>query len=200
MKASLLILAVFLLGAVIGRVGLLPDALPTSAITVYVLYLLILLVAVAIGGSGKMLTVIRKVHVKVVLVPMGVMAGTLLAVAGVSTFLPTLGVRQSLAVGSGFGYYSLSSVIITSVSGKTLGAVALLSNILREIAAIVLTPLLVRYLGKLMPIGLAGAPAMDTALPVITRFSGKEYAMIAAFSGFVLTVAVPFLVTFILTV
>jgi uncharacterized membrane protein YbjE (DUF340 family) len=40
---------------------------------------------------------------------------------------------------------------------------------------------------------------MDTTLPVISRFSGKEYAIIAVFSGIVLTILVPFMVTFILT-
>jgi len=35
---------------------------------------------------------------------------------------------------------------------------------------------------------------------VISRYSGKEYAIVAVFSGIVLTILVPFLVTFILTV
>ncbi len=39
---------------------------------------------------------------------------------------------------------------------------------------------------------------MDTTLPIIIKSSGKEYAIISVFSGIVLTIIVPFLVTFIL--
>jgi uncharacterized membrane protein YbjE (DUF340 family) len=78
--------------------------------------------------------------------------------------------------------------------------VALLSNIFREVATLLTTPILVRYFGKLAGIASGGATAMDTTLPVISRYSGKEYAIIALFSGIVLTILVPFLVTFILTV
>jgi len=40
---------------------------------------------------------------------------------------------------------------------------------------------------------------MDTTLPIITLNSGKDFAILALFSGVVLTIAVPILVTFILT-
>jgi uncharacterized membrane protein YbjE (DUF340 family) len=53
--------------------------------------------------------------------------------------------------------------------------------------------------GKLGPVVAGGATAMDTTLPIITRSSGNEYGIIAVFSGVVLTVLVPFIVTFILT-
>jgi uncharacterized membrane protein YbjE (DUF340 family) len=54
------------------------------------------------------------------------------------------------------------------------------------------------YFGKLAGISSGGATSMDTTLPVITRFSGKEWSIISVFSGIVLTLLVPFLVTFIL--
>ncbi|MBU2621689.1 MAG: lysine exporter LysO family protein, partial [Proteobacteria bacterium] len=38
----------------------------------------------------------------------------------------------------------------------------------------------------------------DTTLPVIIRFTGKEYGIISIFSGIVLTLVAPFLITFIL--
>jgi uncharacterized membrane protein YbjE (DUF340 family) len=101
-------------------------------------------------------------------------------------------------VGAGFGYYSLSSIFIGQISGKTLGVVALISNILREIITLLGTPLLLKFFGQLAPIAAGGATSMDTTLPVITKFTGKEYAVISVFSGVVLTMLVPFLVTFIL--
>jgi uncharacterized membrane protein YbjE (DUF340 family) len=38
---------------------------------------------------------------------------------------------------------------------------------------------------------------MDTTLPVITKYSGKEYAIISVFSGVVLTILVPPIITVI---
>ena len=105
-----------------------------------------------------------------------------------------------MAVGAGFGYYSLSSVFITQLHSHSLGVVALLSNIFREVATLLATPILVSYFGNLAGIASGGATAMDTTLPIISKYSGKEYAIIAVFSGIVLTILVPFLVTVILTI
>ena len=137
-------------------------------------------------------------NIKIFLVPLGVIFGTLMGTAVVSIFLPELKLAEVLAVGAGFGYYSLSSLFITQISGETLGVIALISNILREIITLLATPLLVQYFGKLAGIASGGATSMDTTLPIITRFSGKEWSIISVFSGVVLTLLVPFLVTFIL--
>jgi uncharacterized membrane protein YbjE (DUF340 family) len=107
--------------------------------------------------------------------------------------------KESMAVGAGFGYYSLSSVFITQLHSHSLGVTALLSNIFREVFTLLATPILVSYFGNLAGIASGGATAMDTTLPVISKYSGKSYAIIAVFSGIVLTILVPFLVTFILS-
>lgn len=136
--------------------------------------------------------------IKVFLVPLGVITGTFAGTALASLLLPDLKLKEVLAVGAGFGYYSLSSLFITQLSGEMLGVTALLSNILREIITLLATPLLVQYFGKLAGIASGGATSMDTTLPVITRYSGKEWSIISVFSGVVLTLLVPFLVTVIL--
>lgn len=43
-----------------------------------------------------------------------------------------------------------------------------------------------------------GATSMDTTLSIIVKYTGKEWAMILLFRGIVLTIIVPFLVTFML--
>jgi len=102
-----------------------------------------------------------------------------------------------MAIGSGFGYYSLSSIIISKIRNDTLGVMALLANISREIFTLLAAPLLVRYFGKLAPIASGGATSMDTTLPVIAKYSGKEYAVISVFSGVALTILVPFIIALI---
>jgi len=118
----------------------------------------------------------------------------------VSVLLPALQLREVLAVGAGFGYYSLSSIFISRLHNDSLGVIALLSNILREILTLILVPLLVKYFGKLAGIASGGATSMDTTFPVISKYSGKDYAIISLFSGIVLTMLVPLLVTLILTI
>lgn len=198
MNSSLVILSFFVAGILSGAFAVLPQSLLESDMALYALYLLLFLVGIDVGSNTSAWTVIRRVNFKIVLVPLSIIVGTLIGVSLFSVFVPGVGWRESLAIGSGFGYYSLSSILITQIRGETLGVIALLSNISREIITLLLTPLLVRYFGKLAPIASGGATAMDTTLPVITKFSGREYAMIAVFSGVVLTVAVPFLITLIL--
>jgi len=200
MKSSLIIVGFFFCGIMGGLFSLVPEFLQNKDLSNYVLYGLMFFVGVNIGTDKNGWSIIKKVKFKILLVPLSVITGTLSGVAFISVFIKEISLKDSLAIGSGFGYYSLSSVFITKLAGSVLGVVALLSNIMREIAALLLAPLFVKYFGKLAPIAAGGATSMDTTLPVITKFSGMEYAIIAVFNGTVLTIIVPFLVTLILTV
>ncbi len=198
MRSSLIILLFFLSGLLLANWATLPDWLTASETTLHALYGLLFLVGIGVGSSTDTLIILRRVNWKIVLVPVSVILGTLLGAGLVAKLLPGISVREGTAVGAGFGYYSLSSVLISQVHSETLGVVALLANIMREMLTLLLAPLLTRYLGKLAPIAAGGATTMDTTLPIITRFTGSEYAVIAVFSGLVLSILVPFLVVFIL--
>lgn len=200
MKNSLIILACFSTGLILGISEKLPDLILQNDFSTYALYVLMLLVGIGIGADRNAWTVLRTKKLKIFLIPAGIVAGTLAGTGIVSLFLPDLKLNEVLAVGSGFGYYSLSSLLITEIHSEMLGVTALLSNILREIITLLATPLLVQHFGKLAGIGAGGATSMDTTLPVITRYSGKEWSIISVFSGIVLTLLVPFLVTFFLKV
>jgi len=200
MKQSLIILAFFALGTILGLYRYLPQFIMENDLSLYALYLLMFLVGVGIGSDKSSLSVIKRVKFKILMVPFSIIVGTLLGVAGVTMFIPSIDLKSAFAVGAGFGYYSLSSILISEISGDSLGVIALLSNIIREVFTLLTAPLLIKYFGKLAGIAAGGATSMDTTLPIITMYSGKEYAVISIFSGMVLTVLVPFLVTFILTV
>lgn len=200
MKNSLIILGFFALGLVLGLTRFLPDVILESDFSLYALYLLMFLVGIGIGADRSSWKVIRETNIKIVLVPICVIIGSLAGVGAISVFTPGIELKEALAVGAGFGYYSLSSIFITQISGETLGVIALLSNILREIITLLAVPVFVKYFGKLAGIASGGATAMDTTLPIISKYTGKEWAIIAVFSGIVLTILVPFLVPFILEV
>ena len=197
MKNSLIIVGFFIIGIIIGRYALLPKVLIEANFSVYALYILMFLVGAGIGSDKKAWEIIKIAKLKIILVPIVVIVGTSIGVATASLFID-IGLRESLAIGAGFGYYSLSSIFITKISGETLGVVALISNIAREIITLLATPFFAKYFGRLAPIASGGATSMDTTLPIITKVAGKDYAIISVFSGVVLTILVPFLVTFIL--
>ena len=182
----------------LGMYELLPDQLLTNDYSMYALYVLMFLVGIGIGSNKKSLETIKSVNFKIVLVPISVITGTYIGVAVFSLIQDKLNLIESLAIGSGFGYYSLSSVLITEISGETLGVIALLSNISREIITLLFTPIFARYFGKLAPISCGGATSMDTTLPIITKYIGSDYAIISVFSGVVLTILIPFIIAIIL--
>jgi len=130
------------------------------------------------------------------LLPVCTILGTLSAAALISLFFSHRTLQECMAVGSGFGYYSLSSIFITEYKGAELGTVALLSNIAREIMTLLCAPLMVRWFGNLAPISSGGATTMDTTLPIITQCAGQRFVIVSIFHGFVVDFSVPFLVTF----
>jgi uncharacterized membrane protein YbjE (DUF340 family) len=197
MKGSLIILAFFVAGIFLGIYELLPLHLLQNDYSLYALYLLMFLVGIGIGSNKNALNLIKEVNLKILLVPLSVILGTYLGVSLFALIQTNLNLTDLLAVGSGFGYYSLSSVLISEIAGDTLGVIALLSNITREIITLLLTPVFARYFGKLAPIASGGATAMDTTLPVITKYIGSDFAIISVFSGVVLTILVPILIELI---
>jgi uncharacterized membrane protein YbjE (DUF340 family) len=200
MRGQIIMPAFFIIGLILGLSGKLSSYTPPSEWTTYTLYAMIFLSGISIGIDKKSWEVFKNLNSKVLLVPVAIIIGSLGGVALTSLVLPSLTLRETLAAGAGLGYYSLSSIIISELHGEALALVALLSNLIREILTIVLAPMLVNYFGKLSIIASGGATSMDTTLPVILKFTGKDYAVISVISGVILTLVVPFLVTFILTI
>lgn len=198
MRNSLIILGCLLAGILGGAYGVVPSVLLHPNVAVYVLYALLLLVGIEVGANPRVWEVLKDQNARILLVPLSAVLGTLLGVAVCSSVIPDLRIKESLAVGSGFGYYSLASVLIAEIGGKSLGVVALLANMARELATLVAAPLLARHFGRLAPIASGGATAMDTTLPIITRSVGAEYAVMAVVSGAVLTLLAPVLITALL--
>lgn len=197
MKDSLVIVAFFILGIACGMDSLLPDVIAgDSNVGFYALCALMFFVGMSVGSDSKIFASMRSVNPRLMLLPLLTISGTLAGAAVAAIFFPRHSLTDFLAVGSGFGYYSLSSIFITEYSGAELGTVALLANIFRELIALLCAPLLVRYFGKLAPISAGGATTMDTTLPIILRTSGPRFVMLSVFHGFLVDFSVPFLVTF----
>lgn len=204
MKGSLIVVGFFALGCLLGWSGWLPDVILENDFTVYVLYLLMFQVGLSIGSDKKLKDILCSIRPKLLLVPLATIVGTLSASALVSLLLTRWSVFECMAVGSGFAYYSLSSILITQLKEASLGVqlatelgtIALMSNIIREIMALLGAPLYVKYFGRLAPICVGGATTMDTTLPIITRYSGKDLVFVSIFHGILVDFTVPFFVSF----
>ena len=199
MKGSITIVSFFIAGVLLGRFIDIPAILTAEAPTLYALYALMFLVGISIGSDKKALQALKQ-NLKIILVPLATIIGTLIGSALISFALSDRSITDCLAVGSGFGYYSLSSIFITQYKGAELGTIALVSNIMRELLALLAAPLLIRYFGKLAPISVGGATTADTTLPIITKFCGKEFVIISIVHGITVDLSVPFLVTFFCTI
>lgn len=195
MKFSLVLLGLFILGVILGAAGLSPQVLLQEDLAMQLVRILLLLVGLGIGLDPHLMQYLRQVNLRMLFVPAGIVAGSLAGAGLAALLLPELSFRDGLSVGSGLGYYSLSSIIISQARGPELGVVALISNILREVSTLLLAPLMVQYFGKLAPVASAGATSMDTTLPVIQRATDPATTLIAAVNGLVLTLLVPLLVS-----
>jgi uncharacterized membrane protein YbjE (DUF340 family) len=199
MKTSLIILLFFAAGVLAGTLDILPAALNGKDLSTMALYLLMFLVGISIGADDRALEALKSHGLKLFLVPLATIIGTFAGVAAIHLATTNLLFGESMAVGAGFGYYSLSSIIIGELHSEALGVTALLANVMREIITLLLAPFFVLWFGKLSPISAGGATSMDTTLPIITRASGNEFAIVSLFHGMVLTILVPLLVTFIVS-
>lgn len=119
---------------------------------------------------------------------------TLGTLFGLLTGLPS---RDSLLVSAGMGWYSLSSVVIGSLYSTKVGAIAFIANSLRELLCFISVPLLTRWY-KFSCIGLGGASTMDSTMPVLLKYINTPAAILGFVSGFLLTLEIPFLLTFLM--
>jgi uncharacterized membrane protein YbjE (DUF340 family) len=195
-KFALLVALTLGLGLLAGRIDLLPWL--GSEVGTYVLFVMIFLVLFTAGGDHRTYELVRSQGARMLLVPAATVAGNLLGVLLLALFYDQLTFRQILAVGSGFGYYTFSSVFIQEMEGATVGAIALVANVLREVATLVLAPVVFRYLGGNACVAMGGATVSDSTLPIIARACGKDIVPVAFVSGLIITMIVPFLLMAIL--
>lgn len=195
LRGSAVIVGFFFAGVCFGLFGVISQELVTSGISFYALCALMGCVGLSVGHQPETLSSFRTLNLRLAWLPFLTIIGTWAGSALIALLLSHRSLTDCLAVGSGFGYYSLSSIFITEYKGAELGTIALLTNIVRELITLLGAPLLVRWFGRLAPISAGGATTMDTTLPVIMQTAGQDLVIVSIFHGFVVDFSVPFLVT-----
>ncbi len=164
----------------------------TDSVTNIMVYLLLFLVGIQLVQSNTDMISVLKDPTSLLL-PFGTIIGTL-AASCLIPLVTNINIHESLAIASGFGWYSLSGVLITDLGDPVLGSVAFLSNLFRESIAFLVIPLLASYGKPHAAISIGGATSMDVTLPVIKKSCGTEYVPLSIAHGSMLTIVVPFLV------
>ena len=127
-----------------------------------------------------------------VIIALVTIAATLLS-GWIGSLILGLSWNQGLAVVSGFGWYSLSGILITGLGDPVLGTTAFLLDLGREILALMLIPFLAR-LNSHMSVGYSGATAMDFTLPMLGKFHGADIVPVCIASGFIMSILAPILI------
>ncbi len=112
-------------------------------------------------------------------------------IAGIfAAWLLNINLRDGLMLSSGFGWYTLSSILVGNLTNQEFGATIFFIDFTRELLAIILLP----SLGRVVPIsmvGYCGATAMDFSLPIIKQNLDENCVALAISSGMILSFVVP---------
>lgn len=157
----------------------------------YALLFLLLLVGAQLRNSGMTLR-------QIALNRRGMMVAAVVAISSlaggaIAALLLGLPLKAGLAMASGFGWYSLSGILITDAYGPVMGSAAFFNDLARELVAIMLLPTLVRR-SRSSALGVCGATSMDFTLPVLQRSGGIEMVPPAIVHGFLLSLLAPVLI------
>ncbi|WP_285128210.1 lysine exporter LysO family protein [Leclercia adecarboxylata] len=189
---SLKLCGVVVLGFLLGLTG--PDILQhATEASEYTLIFLLFLIGIQLRNNGMTLKQIvlnrRGMMVAVIVVGSSLVGGV------INAFILGLPLNTALAMASGFGWYSLSGILLTESFGPVIGSAAFFNDLGRELIAIMLIPGLVRR-SRSTALGLCGATSMDFTLPVLQRSGGLEMVPAAIVHGFILSLLVPIMMAF----
>lgn len=197
-RMTAIIIGAFFMGILLGFLVVprsVDDILPT--LTNYALYFTLFAVGIDLGLNKEMWKQFMSIGRFVFIAPLGVTIGSVLAGMLTGRLLGWT-FWEGGAVGAGFGWYSLSGVMISELHSVALGTIAFLSNVMREIISILIIPFLAKRVGQFTLVAPGGATTMDTTLPIIAAVGPPGIAIIAFINGVVLSTLVPILVPLLL--
>lgn len=161
------------------------------------LCLLLIFVGMDLGLDGTVIDNFRKVGLRILVFLVAVIVGTLSGALLCSLFID-LSAKECLAIGAGFGWYSLAPSIIMENGYVKASAVSFLHNVMRELVSIVLIPVVAKKIGYIETAGMPGSSGMDVCLPVVEKSTRSDIAAYSFVFGVVLSMLVPVLVPIII--
>lgn len=193
MKEPAILIGIVILGMV-ARLGTSLFGWFDSSLVSILLYLLLFFV----GMQMVQLQVSFKgvfTNKALILLPVVTIVGTYLGAAVAALLLPYT-VQETMGMLSGFGWYSLSGVMIGDLGYPILGSISFLSNLLRESFTFFLIPLFGRLGRRFYPAALCsgGATTMDVTLVLLSNHFGMQTMVFSIFHGVVMSFSAPLLI------
>ena len=189
-RGSLVQVVCVVIGMIIGYflpTGYMP---PENTMTI-MLMILVLLVGIGLKGSGITLKEVllnkRGVEMSIIFTVAVLVGGLLFAL-----IFTDVSWMKGLALASGFGWYSLSAIVMTDAYGAIWGSVALFNDLIREFFALIFIPVFMRKYPS-ASVGLGGATSLDFTLPIIQQSGGLKVVPLAISFGFIINIVSPVL-------
>ncbi len=192
-KEPLILVSTVILGIIFKLYTPIFDWYNSSLIT-YLLYILLFFSGL---GLVKAQINIKELFASpiLLLLPLWTILGTYLGAFALS-FFTEFTIKQSLGLSSGFGWYSLSGIMISDLGYPILGSISFLSNIFRESFSFFLIPLFSKFGRRFYypSVCIGGATTMDVTLPIIVTHFGTSVMIPTMYHGLLMTLIVPFLI------
>ncbi|QGU94669.1 DUF340 domain-containing protein [Clostridium bovifaecis] len=195
-----IIILIAVIGGMLSGYFIVPENIANNMeiVSTIALNLLILSVGIDVGSNKETIKDLKKAGPKILLIPFSIILGSFLGGA-ITSFLYDLPIKSGLSIASGFGWYSLSGVMLTNLDSAHIGTIAFLTNIFRELIAVMLIPIIAAKLNHYTAIAPAGATSMDTTLPLISEVTSPDITVISFLNGVVLSSLVPIFISFFYT-
>lgn len=150
-------------------------------------------VGISVGANKSVFQKLKEYHFKIFIIPIGIIVGSILA-GVVCALMMGMNLRESIAITSGLGWYSLSGVLLTDLAGAEIGTIAFLANLFREVFTFMLIPYVAKHFNYYTAIAPAGATSEDTTLPMLMRHTSEEVVMMAVINGVICSAMVPVII------
>ncbi|HIP88418.1 MAG TPA: lysine exporter LysO family protein [Thermococcus paralvinellae] len=186
-----LVLASLFIGFLVGKY----TTVQFGSLYEIMLYLLIFIIGLDLGRSTRT-EELKKLGKMALILPLATVIGSLLG-GLLASFLLNIPIKWALGISAGFGWYSLTGPLLAQYSA-IYGVIGFLANLTREILTILFYPLAIKKIPKELAVSIGGTTTMDSTLPIIVKFGGKEITIVAFVHGLILTAIAPFLIPIIL--
>ncbi len=140
----------------------------TSTAIIVGLCCLMGLVGFSLGLDGAVISKLKEMGAKVILVPLMLVLGTTMA-GIIFSLITDFSMKEALAICWGFGWYTYAPGVIAEAGYVIASAVSFLHNVIRETAGIIGIPLFAQKFGYLEATAVPGIASMDLCMPIIEK-------------------------------
>ena len=197
---TILVIVPLTLGLLIGYKLILPSNIDgefmsdlTGKLLILGVTILLFAIGFSLGLGGNVLSSIKKIGIKFMVFPLVAILGSIVGGALCGLVLP-ITIPEGMAIGSGFGWYTMAPTVITEAGHTYAGAISFMHNVIREMGGVVMIPFFASKVGYIESTAVPGVCAMDIGMPIIERCTKEEMVAYSFGMGVSMSIVVPLLV------